>query len=204
MRACVRHVVRQAHHERGRTISQAQIVWLRRDLRMADQPALFAAAELGPVVPVYVLDDECAGSHAYGGASRWWLHHSLDSLARDLGKHNVRLILRRGDAVEQLTALSKELGGAPIHAVRHYEPWWRKAQGKLKEQAVLHLYDGNYLLPPGAVRTGSGTPYKIYTPFSKALKEQLPPRDQLHAPESFTLPDAWPESDSLDDWGLLP
>ena len=51
------------------------IVWLRRDLRMADHPALYAAAQAGPVIPVYVLDDDRAGDHAYGGGSKVSLHH---------------------------------------------------------------------------------------------------------------------------------
>ncbi|WP_114520105.1 deoxyribodipyrimidine photo-lyase [Altererythrobacter sp. ZODW24] len=181
-----------------------QIVWLRRDLRMKDQPALYAAAQAGPVVPVYVLDDEAPKHHKYGGASRWWLHHSLESLGRDLGKHNSKIILRRGDAVEQLAQISEELGGAPVHANRHYEPWWRNAQSALAKEVDLQLYDGNYLLPVGAVATGSGTPYKIYTPFSKTTLEHMPPRDALPAPETISLPDKWPESDDLEDWGLLP
>ena len=181
-----------------------QIVWLRRDLRLADQPALHAAAQAGPVVPVYVLDDAAAGDHAYGGASRWWLHHSLTSLGTDLAKRHSKVVLRRGDAAKQLAALSQELGGAPVHAIRHYEPWWRKAQGALAKQVDLLLYDGNYLLPPGAVTTGSGTPYKIYTPFSKAVLEQLPLRDALPPPEIISAPQEWPDSDTLDDWNLLP
>ncbi|MGB3807261.1 MAG: deoxyribodipyrimidine photo-lyase, partial [Erythrobacter sp.] len=62
-------------------MSDPQIVWLRRDLRMADNPALYHAAQAGPVVAVYVLDDEAPGRHKLGGASRWWLHHSLESLS---------------------------------------------------------------------------------------------------------------------------
>ncbi|MXP14291.1 deoxyribodipyrimidine photo-lyase [Altererythrobacter confluentis] len=181
-----------------------QIVWLRRDLRLSDHPAFFAAAEAGPVVPVYVLDDNAAGEHAYGGASRWWLHHSLQSLASQLGAHHSRIILRRGDAVEQLADISRELGGTPVHALRHYEPWWRKAQGALAQQVDLVLHDGNYLLPAGAVTTGSGSPYKIYTPFSKAVMEQMPPRDALPEPEHISHPHSWPKSDDLADWGLLP
>ncbi|MCB2046568.1 MAG: deoxyribodipyrimidine photo-lyase, partial [Novosphingobium sp.] len=54
----------------------AQIVWLRRDLRLADQAALAAAvAAGGPVIPVYILDDETPRHRRMGGASRWWLHH---------------------------------------------------------------------------------------------------------------------------------
>lgn len=185
-------------------MSKPQIVWLRRDLRLADQSAFHAAAQAGPVIPVYVLDDDAAGHHAYGGASRWWLHHSLADLSKTLGTRNSRIILRRGDAVEELTRLAEETGAETVHAIRHYEPWWRKAQGKLAEALDLQLYDGNFLLPAGAVTTGSGTPYKIYTPFSKATLEHMPPRDALPEPDTLSHPEIWPESDTLENWKLLP
>ncbi|QNE04987.1 cryptochrome/photolyase family protein [Croceicoccus marinus] len=179
------------------------IVWLRRDLRLADQPALYAAAQEGPVICVYVLDDEGAGNRAMGGASRWWLHHSLQAMDRELGKHQGKLILRRGDAADEIARLAEETGAAAVHAIRHYEPWWRKAQGRLAERLDLRLYDGNYLLPPGTVTTGSGDPYKIYTPFAKSARQCMPQREVLDAP-SLTNPDEWPDSDNLDDWNLLP
>ena len=185
-------------------MAKPQIVWLRRDLRMADNPALYHAAQAGPVVAVYVLDDERAGEHAYGGASRWWLHHSLESLQDSFKRHGARLILRRGDAVEQLCQIAAVTGADTVHANRHYEPWWRKAQGELAKQVDLQLYDANYLLPPGAVKTGSGAPYKIYTPFSKATIEQLPPRDPLPVPEQLVMADAEVESDEIHNWSLLP
>ncbi|WP_040848613.1 deoxyribodipyrimidine photo-lyase, partial [Nitrospirillum viridazoti] len=58
------------------------IVWFRQDLRLADNPALGHAAQSGrSVVPVYILDDHTPGPWAPGGASRWWLHHSLAALS---------------------------------------------------------------------------------------------------------------------------
>ena len=76
------------------------IVWLRRDLRLADQPAFFTATQSGaPVIPVYVLDDETPKHRRMGGASRWWLHESLVALADDLEKVGSRLVLLRGDSV---------------------------------------------------------------------------------------------------------
>lgn len=189
-----------------------QIVWLRRDLRMADQPALFAAANAGPVIPVYVLDDARAGDHAYGGASRWWLHHSLDSLTASLAKRHSQIVLRRGDAPQILAALAHRTGAGAIHAIRHYEPWWKEAEDELRDalndmgdgQCELCLYDGNYLMPPGSVTTGAGEPYKIYTPFSKTLLAYMPPRSTLGEPDALSSPDVWPEGDDLVDWRLLP
>lgn len=180
-----------------------RIVWLRRDLRLADQPAFCAAADQGPVIPVYVLDDATAGDRKLGGASRWWLHGSLHALDKSLHKHGSRLILRRGDCVEQLSDLVAETGASGIDAIRHYEPWWQEAEAALARKVDLQLHDGNYLAPAGMVKTGSGQPFKIYTPFARALMPHLPLRDPLIEP-SLTAPAHWPRSDKLSDWGLLP
>ena len=181
-----------------------QILWLRRDLRIADNPALAAAATSGAVVPVYVLDDDSAGHHAYGGASRWWLHHSLASLGASFAELGSKLILRRGNAVQELTRLAEEVGASTIHANRHYEPWWRKAQKALGGTLDLKLYDANYLLEPGTVKTGTGGDYKIYTPFSRATLAMLPPRDLMPTPDALSEPESWPASDTLEDWEMLP
>jgi len=184
------------------------IVWLRRDLRLADQPAFAAAAKAGPVIPIYVLDDETPKHRKMGGASRWWLHHSLASLAADLEKIGSRLILKRGVAADVLAKLAKETDAAAIRCLRHYEPWWRNAEralkDKLPEGCTLECHHGNYLMPPGSVTTGSGQPYKIYTPFWRALAQHMPPPAPVPAPKRLDAPENWPESDTLGDWALLP
>ncbi|MBB3032721.1 cryptochrome/photolyase family protein [Alteriqipengyuania lutimaris] len=192
-------------------MASPQIVWLRRDLRLADQPALHTAAKAGPVVPVFVLDDERPrgdDDRTYGGAHRWWLHHSLESLATGFGRHNARIVLRKGDSVSVLASLADQLGAGAIHANRHYEPWWREAEEDLRdalpEGCELCLHDGNYLMPPGTATTGSGDPYKIYTPFYRSMLEIMPPRDELPVPPTISQPSDLPESDDLSDWNLLP
>lgn len=179
------------------------IVWLRRDLRLSDQPAFCAAAAAGPVIPVFVLDDETPGKRKLGAASRWWLHHSLVSLDKDLREHGSRLILRRGDAAKEIAGIARETGASAVHALHHYEPWWTKAEAALADKVDLVLHDGNYLLPPGSVTTGAGSPYKIYTPFAKAARERLPARHPLDPPK-LSHPAEWPKSDDLADWQLLP
>ncbi|MCB2066003.1 MAG: deoxyribodipyrimidine photo-lyase, partial [Erythrobacter sp.] len=184
-------------------MTSPQIVWLRRDLRLADQAAFTMAAARGPVVPVFVLDDETPGDRRMGGASRWWLHHALEALQADLARHGSQLVIRRGPVHQVLPALVAETGAEAVHALRHYEPWWRKAQKRLKDTVSLQLYDGNYLLPPGAVTTGSGAPYKIYTPFMRALRERIDSFDLLAEPR-LSAPATWPASDALADLALLP
>ena len=162
-------------------------------------------------MPVFILDDERPrgdDDRTYGGAHRWWLHHSLDSLSRGFGRHNARIVLRKGDSVSVLVSLAHELEAGAVHANRHYEPWWREAEEDLKDAlpdgTKLCLHDGNYLMPPGTATTGSGDPYKIYTPFYRAMLDLMPPRDELPAPSTISQPSDLPESDDLGDWKLLP
>ncbi|MCB2060230.1 MAG: deoxyribodipyrimidine photo-lyase [Novosphingobium sp.] len=185
-------------------MSKGTILWFRRDLRLKDQAALMAAARQGPVIPVYVLDDETPKHRRMGGASRWWLHHSLASLRAALRDRGSRLILRRGKCDEVLAALAEETGARDVHALHHYEPWWRNAERAVAKRLSLTLQHGNYLAPPGAITTGSGTPYRIYTPFWRALGQQMPPPEPQPAPKSIPAPESWPESDELEDWNLLP
>ena len=180
------------------------ILWFRRDLRLSDQAALIAAAGEGPVVPVYILDDETPKHRAMGGASRWWLHHSLASLDAALREKGSRLILRRGKCDDMLAALAEEVGTKRVHCIRHYEPWWRNAERAVAKQLDLVCHDGNYLAPPGSVTTGSGDPYKIYTPFWRALQQRMPPAAPAHRPRDIPAPSSWPKSDRLEDWALLP
>ncbi|MGV3478383.1 MAG: deoxyribodipyrimidine photo-lyase, partial [Sphingobium sp.] len=100
------------------------IVWFRQDLRLSDQAALCAAVAEGPVIPVYVLDDDGPGDWRIGGAQRWWLHQSLGKLDTALRGLGSRLILRRGRAVAEVARLARESGVERVHAIRHYEPWW--------------------------------------------------------------------------------
>ncbi len=86
------------------------IFWYRQDLRTHDLPGLAAAAATGrPIIPCYILDDESPAEWKIGAASRWWLHHSLGSLAKDLTHLGGKLILRRGEALEVLNQLAQQL-----------------------------------------------------------------------------------------------
>jgi deoxyribodipyrimidine photo-lyase len=179
------------------------IVWLRQDLRLADQPAFAAAAAAGPVVAVYVLDDASPGRWAIGGAQRWWLHHSLASLGRDLAALGVPLVLRRGRAAAEVARLAREIGAGAVHALRHYEPWWQAAEAALAGEVGLTLHDGALLANPDAVRTGSGGRFRMFTPFWRALSQIMPPPVPVPVPAMEGLTGAI-ASDALEDWGLLP
>ena len=180
------------------------LLWFRQDLRLADQAALAAAVEQGPVIPVYVLDDEAPGHWRIGGAQRWWLHHSLAALDVALRGKGSRLVLRRGRAEDVLAGLAEETGARAVHAVRHYEPWWIAAEEAIAERLELYLHDGNELAPPRDVRTGSGGGYRVFGAFWRSLSAMMPPDRPVPAPKHIPAPPHWPKSKALDNWRLLP
>lgn len=179
------------------------IVWFRQDLRVSDQAALAAAAE-GPVVGVYVLDDETPGAWAIGGAQRWWLHHALKALADSLAEHGVPLVLRRGRAAEAVAALATEIGATRVHCLAHQEPWWRAAEDALAQSVDLVRHPGRLLAEVGLVRTGSGSPFRIFTPFWRALQLHMPPAAPQPLPGDLRGMAHPPRGDRLSDWQLLP
>ncbi len=178
------------------------LVWFRQDLRLADQPALAAAVESGPTACLYVLDDETPGEWRIGEAQRWWLHHSLASLARDLEAIGGALVLRRGRSPDVVRQVAAELGATAIHATRHYEPWWRAAETELGPALTLH--EGDVLFEPERLRPAAGKPFKIFGPYFSALSRHLPPLQPTAAPTRIAAPTKVVASDRLEHWDLLP
>ena len=179
------------------------LVWLRDDLRLADNPALSAAVSTGDRIAVlYVLDDESPEIRPIGAASRWWLHQSLHHLQQDLAALGGSLILRRGAARDVLPAVVAEVGATSVHWNRRYGSA-RAIDTELKVSLPdAHSYTGSLLHDPWSVTTGAGTPFKVFTPFWKSILAGPEPRQPLVAPASIAGVEA--ASDSLDSWNLLP
>ncbi|QIE55971.1 deoxyribodipyrimidine photo-lyase [Pikeienuella piscinae] len=179
------------------------IVWFRRDLRLSDHEALLAAAAEGPVLPLFILDP--VTDAALSGAQRLRLKASLIVLAADLKAAGSRLILRRGEALATLLTLIAESGA---RAVR----WTRLTDGPsiardtrvkaaLKAQGVTaESHGGLTLLDPWRLKTGAGAPYRVFTPFLRALTQETVaaplPRVRLAAPEGGIA------SEDIERWRL--
>ncbi len=186
------------------------IFWFRQDLRLRDNPALQRAiARGGPVLPVYVLDDDTPGAWKLGGAQRWWLHHSLQALSRDLHALGSRLILRRGPADRVIKQLVAQTGAAAVAWNRLYEPFAIERdttlKADLKNQGIEVISDnGALLFEPWTVETGSGGFYKVYTPFWRAVNDLEAPAKPLAKPAKLEPWTEAVEGDALEDWRLLP
>jgi deoxyribodipyrimidine photo-lyase len=193
------------------TSSPTTILWLRQDLRLADNPALHAAAMAGgPVVPLFILDDEDREPWQPGGASRWWLHHSLTALGEAFAGLGSRLILRRGPAARELDRVIAETGAARVAWNRCYEPFAiardKGIKANLRDRGIeAESFQAALLFEPWRVLTNSGEPYRVYTPFWKACAARAHEiAEPLPAPSALSAPDTWPKGDEPADWALLP
>ena len=178
------------------------LLWLRRDLRLSDHPALCAAAACGAVIPVFIRD---AQVEAMGAAAKWRLGLSLADLAASLKERGSRLILRSGPPAEVLEALAEEVGAGSVHWSRLYDGASKERDTRVKQtlrdaDLTAESHRGHVLHEPWTVETGSGGFYKVFTPYWKNVREVEVPQP-LPVPD-LIAPDAWPESEALDEWAL--
>ncbi|WP_118138562.1 deoxyribodipyrimidine photo-lyase [Oceanicella sp. SM1341] len=179
------------------------LIWFRRDLRLADNAALTAAAAEGrPVIPVFVLDPE---TEALGAAARWRLGLGLAELTRSLEARGLRLVLRRGEARRVLGQLAADTGAGALHWTRLYDPASVARDTKVKAELRADGLDtvshpGHVLFEPWSVQTGTGEPYKVFTPFWKAVRGRG--QDPALPVPDMRPPTRWPAGDRLEDWEL--
>ena len=147
------------------------IWWIRRDLRLTDNPALAAAlAQADQVIPTFILDPSLLGSSYVGSKRLAFLLDGLRHLDSDLRALGSRLIVRRGDPRRKLSALRGESGASLIFAEEDFSPYARQRDAEVARDLPLQLVNGLTLHPPGAVLKADGTPYVVFTPFSRAWK----------------------------------
>ncbi len=184
------------------------LIWLRRDLRLADNPAMQAALDKGlKPVPVYIHD---ISAEAGGAASRWWLHHSLQALQQDLRARGSDLLILAGESRTRLPALARACNADHIFWNRRYEPAEAARDASLKAALhesglVVESLAGNLLREPWTLAKRDGTPYRVFTPFYRELQASTPVDMPLPAPDTLPpLPHALPASLTPDDLELLP
>ena len=188
---------------------KTSIHWFRLDLRLADNPALIAARQSArAIVPVFIWAPEEESPWQPGAASRWWLRHSLAALEGELQKVGSRLIIRRGPTLATLRAVVKETGATAVFWNRRYEPAViardAQVQQALSADGVqVETFNSALLFEPAEIQTGSGGPYRVFTPFWRAcLKRGVEPSPTGSWPP--TSPKHWPVTVRLGDLGLLP
>ncbi|KAA1428711.1 cryptochrome/photolyase family protein [Nocardioides antri] len=158
------------------------VLWLRRDLRLHDQPALTAAAEEGPVLPLFVRDPGLAGA---GDARRDRLEASLAAYAE---ASDGALVVRTGDPREVVSAVAAEVGARSVHVTGEFTPYARRRDravaDRLRDAGVPMVASGTpYAVRPGTLRTAKGAPYQVFTPFARAWRDHGAP-DPVERPRA--------------------
>lgn len=185
------------------TQEKPAILWLRQDLRLADNLALQAVAN-HPFFAVYIWDEQDPWSP--GGGSRWWLYKSLNALKQSLQERGVQLIFKRGNPLHILKSLVHETKACGIYWNRCYVPYAIHRDKEIKtsfknEGIPCESFNGSLLVEPWEIQTKTKGPYQVFTPFWKALQS-------LNFSKPTSIPDfqGWKtavSSDVLEDWGLL-
>ncbi len=187
---------------------KTRIVWMRQDLRLTDNPALYHATQgSDAVIPAYIHAPEEAAPWAPGAASNWWRHHSLKALDHALKKRNSQLLIRFGPSLDALQKLITESGASEIFWNRLYEPQLLKRDRQIKQtleqQGIrVHEFDGALLYKPGTVLTKEQKPYRVFSRFWHTC-QQLglgePPLPTPSRLSPLTL-----ASENIETLGLLP
>ena len=162
------------------------IWWIRRDLRLTDNPALHAALKPGSVLPVFIIDP------AFDSASarrKNFLYEGLHALDKDLRERGSYLLIRTGKPLNILKQLIIETKADGIFAEEDFTPYARKRDLEIEHHLPFHLISGQTVHHPNTVLKADGNPYTVYTPYSKVWKAKLPTKLDLYpAPEKINTP----------------
>ena len=166
------------------------IVWFRRDLRLADNAALTTACtQHHRVLAVYVHAPREEAPRSPGAASRWWLHHSLQSLQTALSAQGGTLHLGVDDSLARLREWITRVGADAVYWNRCYEPAAIKRDKAIKaslrdDGVTVHTYPGNLWCEPWQIATAEGQPYRVFTPYWRKLRTSITteaPLPEAHA-----------------------
>lgn len=167
------------------------LVWFRgKDLRIADHAPLTAAIEGGEVVPLFVLDPYFfAPERARELPHRMqFLLESLEALKKNLEHLGSALVVVRGKSVDVVPDLARRWRVDRVFAHRWVEPFGRERDARVAKALApipFELFEGETLLPPGSVRSGSGNPFAVFTPFARAVAKAIHVSPPLPAPKKL-------------------
>lgn len=186
------------------------LLWLRTDLRLADNPALTHARKRGgPVIPVFIWAPDEERDWSPGSASRWWLHQSLKSLQGALEAAGSRLIIRLGPTRDTLHQVCKDSGAGAVVWNRRYEPVIRERDRLIKDSLQsagleAESFNAALLYEPCEIQNKAGNPFQVFTPFWRHCLTLDDPPTPLPALKRIPAPTKWPSTILLNKLELEP
>jgi deoxyribodipyrimidine photo-lyase len=156
-------------------VDSTAILWFRRDLRLADHPALVEALTRHEhVVPLYVLDDALLRGR-YAGAPRVaFMLGCLRALDGALRQRGSGLVVRHGRPEDEVPAVAREVGARTVAWTSDVAPYARRRDRRVSEAlraagVAAAPHGGGYLVDPSRPRTQGGSPYTVFSPFHRAI-----------------------------------
>ncbi|MEG7843813.1 deoxyribodipyrimidine photo-lyase [Bacillus mobilis] len=180
------------------------IVMFQKDFRLYDNPALFEATQSGEVVPVYVHDE----TFSMGSASKWWLHHAIIDVQKQLEALGSTLIIRKGNTQEEILSLIEQLGITAAYWNICYDPDRLQSNQKMKmmlerKGIICKKFNSHLLLEPWIIKKKDNTEYKVFTPFYNAFQKQVIPKP-ISKVQRIKGGNSLPASLSVSELHLLP
>ena len=186
------------------------IIWFRKDLRLADNPALDAALQANKeIIPVFIWDEEEGGNWSPGAASRWWLHHSLESLSSSITKFGGTLILAQGKAAQVLPEIAQAHQADQVFYGRCYDPAGIATQEAVEEACDLQginteSFNSSLLQEPWETKNGTGKPFQVFTPYWRKSRAIIYREPASYDPKKLSFVQQTSSPQSLTDLALLP
>ncbi len=187
------------------------LLWFRQDLRLSDNAALAAALARGaPVVPTFIYDEAGEGAWPLGGASKWWLHHSLAALDASLRERGLRLVILRGDSERELGRLVEATGAGAVYWSRRYEPAIRVRDAAIEARFAADgveakSFNSALLFEPDTIRNKQGGPFQVFTPYwRRCTALGFPAPAKSGGTKPLPGPSSWPASLAPEALDLLP
>lgn len=149
------------------------IVMFQKDFRLYDNPALFEAVQSGEVLPVYIQEE----TFSIGSASKWWLHHAVIDVKKQLEALGSTLIIRKGRTEEEILSLIEQLDITAVYWNICYDPDRLQSNQKMKmmledKGIICKEFNSHLLLEPWIIKKKDNTEYKVFTPFTMHFKSR--------------------------------
>jgi len=161
---------------------QQQIVvfWFRRDLRLEDNAGLYYALRSGlPVLPVFIYDKNILDDLDDKEDRRLcFIHDSLQNLQVALLDVHSTLYVLYDTPEKAFKTITERYNVTSVYTNEDYEPYAKDRDERIKNMLektgiAFKTYKDQVIFSRDEVLKNDGTPYTVYTPYSKRWKEKL-------------------------------
>lgn len=191
------------------------VCWLRRDLRLSDQRALYQACrESREVVLVFVFDTTILSKLKNKEDRRVdFIHRSLKVLREKVAEFGSDILILHGDPAEEIPKAAKALNAEAVFANEDYEPAAKKRDSRVSERLAaleieFHGFKDQVIFSGTEILKNDGEPYKVFTPYKRAWLKNLRPvhygafQPELERLAKKAVLKRWLNEISLDDLGF--